>query len=137
MASPARDIASLLQTLGVGTEGTDIFLGRIPEETDLSMALFDLPGIGPDPRWKRDDVLVQIVVRGNRNEYQTTYNFAQSVKDALLACNPTTINGSLYSLIVMLGDVGFIGYDDDQRPKFLMNFRVVRDNAPGGSRGEL
>jgi hypothetical protein len=143
MSSAAIDIATLLQTEGAGTLGTDIFVGEMPEQSTSKgiphrcLAVLDSGGRSPNPRWDRDDLSIQVLIRSSVDNYVSGYNYAYEVKDSLLGHTPVTINGSLYSLFVLEGDINSLGSDSSGRARFTLNFRIVRDNFTGSSREDL
>jgi len=132
--SPAKDIADFLQTQGVGTVGTDIFVGKMPPDISQNMTVYDTGGLSPNPKWLRDEPTVQVMVRGDERDYEATYTLALDVKNALLGCSPTTINSKSYVFFNMLGDITFLKHDQSERPMFSLNFRLVVENDPNGTR---
>jgi len=138
MASPAFDIATMLVSDGVGTLGTDLFVGRIPEEaTNFSVGVMDAGGIEPNPAYVRDDYDVQVIVRGDVNGYSAGWDKAVVIKNLLLGRAPETVGTDIYARFIMRGNVGFIGYDTLQRPKFSINFRITIDGVDTGNRSEI
>lgn len=59
-----RDIALLLQSEGVGTLGTDIFLGMRPDQPDDLVAIFDTGGFPAELEIPDLCRTVQVTVRG-------------------------------------------------------------------------
>lgn len=143
MTSPARDIVTLLSgTLGL-VGGSNLFYGQLPEEDTvkgiphLAVAVIDTGGVFSNPRWNRDEITIQVVIRSALNDYDSGYNLAYSIKDSLLGLDPVTINGSLYSLGVLEGDINGLGFDTSGRARFTCRFRVVRENFTGSSREDF
>lgn len=137
MTTPAEDIATFLDTQGVGTIGTDIFCSFMPDTSDAPdecIAVLDTGATFVSPKWQRDEVTVQVLVRGPERDYSTGYATAKSVQDALLGVQPQTINSKSYVLFVMNGGINSLGYDDQMRPAFSLNFRVIFENVSGGVR---
>ena len=134
MGIPSKDMVKLLELKGVGCSGETLFYSKMPEEVDLAVAVLDTGGIDSNPLWKRDLFTQQFLVRGQPNKYDEAYNLAKAVKDALLGCKPVTVEGVDYTQFVMIGDITAIGYDDSNRPRFTLNFRILRENEPGGKR---
>jgi hypothetical protein len=78
-----------------------------------------------------------INIRGEQNAYVETYNKAVHVKSALLGYIPHDRGGDRWDAINMLGDVGFIGYDKNNRPEFSTNFAlIIEPAAPTGTNRE-
>jgi len=126
MPTPDSDIATRLQTAGVGTVGTDVFRGgmRPPSTVIPHAAIFVRPtgGIGPQPFLDAgsSDFLrsvVQIMVRGDVGSYVTTYNKAQSCLDAVQKC---TISG-YFQILARNPQPLYLGLDDTEHPLFSIN----------------
>lgn len=143
MSSPAFDVATILANSAIGVLGTDIFVGEMPEENPSRnvphrcIAVIDAGGNFSNPKWKRDELVIQILVRSPLHDYNNGYNLAYSIKNSLLGSNPGTINNSLYSLFVLEGDINSLGKDENGRARFTLRFRVVRENFTGDSREDF
>lgn len=137
MSSPAADIAGLLDTQGLGTQGTDIFVGREPAKDTLTILLLDAGGPSPNPVFARDFVDLQIVVTGAANDYTAAYTKAKAIKDYLLGIDTQTVGTTLYHSFLMRSDITFVGYDTNNKPKFVLNFRITIDNNDIGNRISL
>jgi hypothetical protein len=143
MTSPARDINQLLSgTLGL-IGGTNLFYGQLPEENTARgiphqcVALYDTGGVFANPRWDRDEINLQIIIRSALDDYDSGYNLAYSIKNSLLGRETVTINGSLYSQFVLEGDINALGFDTSGRARFTLRFRIVRENFTGSSREDF
>lgn len=135
--SAAADIADFLETEGVGTVGTDIYIGQVPDtpsSAEACIGVFDTGAIFINPKWQRDEMTIQILVRGPERDYETGYATAKTVQDTLLGIDPQTINGRSYVLFVMLGGINSLGADQRDRSRFSLNFKIVRENVSGGVR---
>ena len=127
MSSPAADIAGLLQTAGVGTIGTTIFIGRQPDSPDACITVFDIGGTSPNPVYGRDEPEYSILVRGVLNDYSGGYDKATEAKNALLGLSNQTVGDAIYALFYMRTDTTFISYDSNNRPNFSSNWRCNKD----------
>jgi len=128
--APSKDIKALLVTAGLATG--DIKLGRLPESgNDKVIAIKDTGGFPPNPAFLIDNPTVQILIRGNKQDYSVTYTLARLIIDALLGLPKQTVNGTVYIGIWMQSDIIPLGYDESQRPMFSLNFRLVREPASG------
>ncbi len=67
-----RDIALLLQSEGIGTLGTDIFLAYRPDEPDEVISIYDTGGYPAELELPDLRRTVQILVRGK--SYATTHS---------------------------------------------------------------
>lgn len=135
MNSPAFDVATLLQTAGVGTLGANIFIGKQPDTPNACITLFDVGGPSPNPVWGRDSSEYSVLIRGDRNDYNGAHTKAIEVKNALLGLPNQVIGDAIYSLFYMRTDTTFISYDSEDRPTFSQNWRINVDwNVVRGNR---
>lgn len=134
MNSPARDIKDILilSTSGLNLVfGTTLHVSREPSSPDQVVTVFDTGGfppevlIGTDSRGMEKPT-IQIRVRGNKKAYNLTYDLAEDIKDALHTLTNTTINGTKYVAIWLESDILFLGYDENDRPIFTLNFLLYR-----------
>ncbi len=128
MKSPAEDIKDVLESsaVGIGTFGTDLFVSKEPSEPDACTTIYDTPGQEPEAGYRYDRPGVQVRVRGTAGGYQAAYAKIEDVKEALHGLGDETWNGTRYVGIWATGDPNFLGYDDNGRPIFTINFRVHR-----------
>jgi len=137
MTSVAKDMADLLETRGVGTVGTDIYIGQLPDRNDSpdkAIGVFETGAIYLNPRCQRDELMVQFLARGPQRDYETSYTWAKQVQDAILGIPPQTVNGKSYVLFVSIGGISHTGMDQRERHVFSLNFKIVSENVPGGVR---
>lgn len=137
MSSPAEDIALFLENEGVGTRGTNIFVGREPEISALSITLINSGGLAPNPKWLRDYPSVQIRLRSTVYGYSAAWDKANDIKDALLGEPTTTLNSKNYVQFLQLGDILDLGPDANNRALISMNFRFAVERTSGGNREAL
>ena len=128
------DIATFLAAQGVGTVGTDIFVGREPSEPAFIISIFDVGGISPNPKFLRDEPQVQCRVRGEVNDYNNAFAKAQLIKDILLGAQPQDLNGTDYVLFTQIGEILSLGYDENNRVALVSNWQLVREPDSGGNR---
>lgn len=139
MISPADTAGQLLEAAGVvkGASGFEVKIGKQTSTPDNLVAMYDTGGQTPNPKWAVDFVTIQALVRTGPNEYKEAWEHARKVKDALLGLESVTIDGDRWVSITMAGDIGFIGYDDKERPTFSANFRIIMEPAVTGNREAL
>lgn len=137
MSSPAEDIALHLDNLGLGSRGSDIYVGFEPESTSLTMTLMNSGGLDPNPKWLRDYPTVQIRLRGSAFGYEAAWTKANDIKDALLGEPPTMLNGKNYVQFLQIGDILDLGPDENNRPLITLNFRFAVERTSGGNREAL
>lgn len=132
--SPAVQVASVLIAASVGssvsTDSWPITVGRLMSDPDAQIALYDSPGQTPNPKWLLDFPIVQVMVRGGKDDYPGGWSKAQDIKDVLLGRDvEILIDGDRWDGITMLGDVSFLKYDENSRPLFTANYRIIREPA--------
>lgn len=135
--SPATDISSFLQAQGVGTEGTNLFIGREPADPDFVVSIYDTGGFLPNPKYLRDEPTIQVRVRGNKNDYNNAWIKMQEIKDVMLGAQLQVLNGTDYVLFVLATDPISLGYDESNRPLIVSNWNLVREMQSGGNRVAL
>jgi len=137
MNPPSIDIKDLLNgdtSLGL-TFQTDLHVSYLPDDDDtpnLCVAVFDTPGESPEHGVDADSPAenpgVMVMVRGNIREYSEAYMLANDIKNFLKgeSNHNFTLNGTKYVGIWSEGNPIPIGYDDEGRPLFTINFRIKR-----------
>ncbi|MBW2030730.1 MAG: hypothetical protein JRJ31_16830 [Deltaproteobacteria bacterium] len=128
MNPPSEDIKDILEqsSVGVGTFGTDLFIGREPDSPNDCVTIYDTGGQEPVMNYTYDYPTVQIRVRGSRMGYKAAWTKANSIKEALNGLTNETWNSTRYIQIEAMGDPLFLGYDKEQRPVFVINFSIQR-----------
>lgn len=137
MTSPADDVRQLMEDNGVNAAPWQLKTGEMPVEPPTIIACFDITGREPNPKWGWDEPSVSVQLRGERYGYAAARQKAQEIKDLLLGRAETEINGSVYTLWRMSGDINFIGNDENMAPMFSMNFLLGVRPATLGNRKPL
>lgn len=119
------DIAAYLATSGVGTVGTNIVKGFIPNAPDSIVALYEYSGFPPDKTANIESPQVQVRVRGT--DYNTARGKAIAVETALHGLWETTISGHRYLYIYANGSASFLRRDANNRTEFVQNYTVIRE----------
>jgi hypothetical protein len=141
MNAASKDIATLLQTLALGTlnatSGWAIYYSREPHEKPdvnpiTAITVYDTGGRTPDPRNLLDYPTVQIRVRAA--DFDTGYAKILAIREALMSKAAVTVNGTVYSGFWLNGDINAIGRNDADRPIFTVNFQLMREPASGTHR---
>ena len=132
MNAPSKDIKDYLLTQSADssstldfTFGTNLFISLLPETSVLATAIFDTPGMSPDPTNIRNPS-IQILVRGKVGGYETAWAKMEAIIAELHALANTTINNTLYILIWKLTEPFHVGNDIQGRPIFSCNLRIKR-----------
>lgn len=137
--SPADTAGNLLETAGLvkGSSGWQIKIGNQTSTPNKLVAMFDTGGQTPNPKWAVDFPTIQALVRSDPNDYSGAWQKAREVRDALVGLESQDIDGDRWVSITGMGDVGFIGYDDKERPTCSVNFRIIIEPANTGNREPL
>lgn len=116
-----------LQTQGVGTLATDIFLTVMPDEPDACVLLIEDNGVGPMHTFGASVYAVErprirAFCRAARNDYPAARNKAVAVRNALGAIRNQTISGVTFLSVTATSDFYPIGRDGDDRPVIAIDF---------------
>lgn len=138
MSSPAEVAGLRLDpTVVGGATGWILKVGKQVTEPDQTVTMYDTGGRTPNPKWAVDFPTIQAMVRGKPNDYGTAWSKAREVRDALLGLDSVTIGSDRWVSITCPGDIGFVGYDDAQRPLLSINFNLIIEPAAVGNREAL
>lgn len=128
-----EDLVLFLEQHSIGTRGVDIFYGTMPPDPDAVVVLYEYSGITETDmgrnRIRAEYPLVQIAVRGARQDYDTPRARIKAVADAFATVGDTLVNGVMYGEISLAGVIRDAGEDENFRNIFTANFRVMKDYA--------
>lgn len=119
--SLVSDIATYLQTNGLGTVGTDIFYSYIPDVDGNVIAVIDTGG--PTPNVDIQDIsnpTFQIFIRNS--DYATGKASLDSIRALLHLKLQTTIGSTDFMSIFAQSEGGHIGRNDRDQDEFSINF---------------
>jgi len=125
MNAPTRDISDYLVATTALVFGTDLFIGTLPEQTGITICLFDTSGMGPEPNAIRNPT-IQVLVRGVPGGYEAAYAQMESILVELHALANTAINSTQYIQIWKLTEPIHVGNDEKGRPIFSCTLRISR-----------
>jgi hypothetical protein len=111
------------------TSGWSIHIGKMPKTPDTAILITQGPGLSPNPKWLLDYPTVQVRVRGSQGSYESARAKAKDIKDLFLGFSSADVNGDRWVSITMLSDIAFLGYDDNERPEFSINFLMIVEPA--------
>ena len=118
-----------IAVVGAAT-GWRLGIGRMLDDPDTQITIYDSPGEHPSPLWLLDYPYVQVMVRGTPDGYQAARQKAQDVMDELLGIVPVTFSsGDRIDGITNIGTIGFVGADQRNRPMLSMNMRIIYEPA--------
>ena len=125
------DIATTLQTAGVGTVGTNIFRGGMRPVSNVipHACIFVLPsgGEGPLPLIDAGSEdytapTVQILIRGNVGTFIATQTTAVA---CITAVHKSTISG-YFQVLARNPEPLYLGLDDTEHPMFSVNVQLFK-----------
>lgn len=129
---PSKGICDLLVTAGYtfgGTSDWAVFIGQMQPEPDRCICVTDSGGRAPDPKWLLDYPSVQIIVRGGPNDYAAVADKVGHIKRVLLGMSSQLVNGDRWNHINMAGEPSLLGFDQNKRPEFVLNFNLIIEPA--------
>lgn len=129
MVDPAQCVKDLLVAAGIGTFGAatgwSINIGRMPDSPDTVVLCNVGPGRNPLPHLLLNRPSVQVMVRGDNNGYAAAYTKMEDVVRALIGMLTTTVQGDVYRSCTQIGDISYLGQDDNTRDLFTANFSFI------------
>lgn len=135
MAIPSVGAKGLIVAAGVGsatpTADWGVQISTIPALPIRTIAIFDTGGTGegPNAKWLLDYRTFQVQVRGNVNDYVLAWSKMEACKDVLLGMIPQVIGGDRWDGVTGIGDITFLGRNENDQPMLSMNFRLIYEPA--------
>ncbi len=130
MNAPSVDIKDLLAASSTGlTFEIDLFVSLEPDGKNIAnkvVTIYDTGGLEPATYVTLLSPNIQVRIRGDKGKFEEGYTLAELVRDTLHAVNNTTVNSTRYIHIIASTDINFLGYDDNDRPVWTVNFRIMR-----------
>jgi hypothetical protein len=134
---PSSGIKDILvaQSLGVAaaTTGWAIRISKMSSSPATQIMIADTGGMNVNPAWLYEEKTLQVLVRGAPDGYEAAWQKAKDIKDALVGIDPHDRDGDRWDGITMLGDLAFLQYDEQDRPIFTMNFRLLLEPSAANS----
>lgn len=127
------ELGDYLSTNGVGTEGTDLFFGYLPEAQGARVmtALYETGGLGAahgmaasPGQAKAERPRLQVVVRST--SYQAARLKAQDAWRLLDGLGDVTLNGVRYLGVYAVQSPFLMGRDEQNRPLVACNYDVTK-----------
>jgi hypothetical protein len=118
-------ISAYLATKNVGTVGTDIFLGLLPDQPDNCTALFEYAGSPPDLHWNGEYPGLQVRVRNI--SYAAGRAKIGEIMGLLHGLHETVLGGTRYLLIKARGGPEVLKRDTSNRVEFFVNFEIIKE----------
>jgi hypothetical protein len=119
------EIGTYLKNQGVGTPGTDMFLGLMPDQPDDCVALFEYAGSPPDLHWNGEYPGLQVRVRNK--SYAAARTKIGEVMEKLHGLHEQTLSGTRYLLIKARGSPEVLKRDNNNRVELFVNFEIIKE----------
>ena len=121
-----REIGAYLATKSIGTVGTDIFLGLMPDQPDNCIALFEYAGSPPDLHWNGEYPGLQVRVRNK--SYAAARTKIGEAMTALHGLHETVLGGTRYLLVKARGSPEVLKRDNNNRVELFVNFEIIKES---------
>lgn len=131
------DLSAYLQSAGLGTPGTTLFVGLMPPDPDALVAVIETGGGEPQdtmgsntpPAW--ENATVQIISRGDKpdptkNPYLAARTKAKDAWNALVLVANEDLSSTRYLRVRPLQSPFLIGVDESARPMIAFNCIVQK-----------
>lgn len=132
---PSEGIKDILVERGIGVfqpnatmTDWNIMISRMRDGDDAPnkcIAIYDTGGLAPEPGLDINYPTIQIVVRGEPDGYVDTHKKCRDIRDVLLGRHSEVRGGDTWASVTMPHDILSLGYDDNERPEFSMNFQLI------------
>jgi hypothetical protein len=123
------DVVDVLEDEGLGLIfGTNLFVGFEPKTPSNTVTIFDTGGAGPQLTFDRSEKYEysKIQIRVRNIKYDEGWELINNIKDSLHGRAHETWNDTYYSLIRCSSDIAFLDWDENRRPRFVVNFEIQR-----------
>lgn len=126
-------MGAYLQTQGIGTLGTDLFVGLLPDTPDAAVSLFEYGGASPvhslgSGGAKFERPRVQVVVRAAT--YTAARTKIESVYTTLEQLANITLSSVRYLMVEAVQSPAFLERDVNNRVTMVCNFQVYKELSP-------
>lgn len=137
--SPAWGVLQVLKAVTGMTTGWDFHTGRLTATgPDKQVVLRRYGGRSSEPSIAIDYPAVQAIVRGSRGSVVGSYDEAEkkaiTIKKALLGIPSKPAAYPDLDSVTMRGDINDLGFDDQDRPMFSLNFQLIVSYTESGYR---
>lgn len=127
MATWVEALAQHLEQNSLGTRGTSIYIGLMPDNYVVTTMLTPYSGRIVETMASGTAINVpqlQVRVRGDVEDFATPQARAEAVKNLFALITNTTINGVVFLRVKPSSTVASMGRDENKRWEFVVNFEV-------------
>ena len=130
MNAVSQDVKDMLEaesSLGL-VSATNLFVGREPPTPDECATIFDTSGLPNQVTLGMEGnyYYPSIQIRVRSNKYRDGWDLIQNIMISLHGRAQETWNGTLYSIIKQTSGPALLDWDDNNRPRFVVNFDLQR-----------
>jgi Bacteriophage minor capsid protein len=131
MTQISEGIKDIFEAAAIGVFAADtgwaIRISKTKDKPDTMIAVYDAPGRAPEPGLDINMPSVQVVVRGVPNGYRDAFAKCVRIKDELLGMPSRVVgvSGDIWASVTMPQDILPLGYDENERPLFALNFDLI------------
>ena len=127
-----ESLADRLNSASVAVTASNLFIGLMPDQPDLCVAIYEYSGQSPLEVMTSNAATlerpsVQVLVRSSRNDYPGGRTLISSVRDTLTAITDQTISGERFLRVNQISSINALGLDDNDRPRFSLSLQVVME----------
>ena len=130
MNIPSVDIKDMLESdSGLGLSfAENLFIGKEPAIPDNTITIFDTYGFPPQVTLDRVNnyYYPSIQIRIRNNSYKIGLELAQDIVISLHGRAQESWGGVLYTSIRCMSGPALLDYDNNDRPRFIINFDLQR-----------
>ena len=136
--SPADGIMNILRDPALNlTTGWQFAVGRLSSTPNAQIVARNTGGREPELAVAIDYPTVQLLCRGDKNKYSEAWAKINACKEALTGIPSAPANYTDLTSCIPMGDIVDLGYDDNDRPQFALNFRLIISFDSSGYREPL
>lgn len=127
----SEDIKDMLVESSVGldlTFATNLFIGKEPGLPDDCVTIFDTPSFPPDITMTKGESYFRssFQIRVRNRKYDTGMTLAWDIFNQLHERADEDWGDSIYELIRATGEPALLDWDENERPRIIINFDVQR-----------
>lgn len=127
------DLADYMSSQGLGTTGTNLFKGIMPDTPDACVAVFETGGL-PSVHAMASAVgqavverpRIQVLCRAAQYDYATARTKAHDVYKLLDGLPARDINGTAYKWVAAIQSPFYMGSDANGRPLIATNYEITK-----------
>lgn len=121
-------IADYLQTKGIATLDTNLYIGYLPSSPDTALAIIPTAGYAPESKLAYDKPTIQLFARGVL--FTQGYNLLEAVYNVLQSLGSKDISGIHFVDITAIQSKPVtLGRDEQDRSLFSQNYLVQFYNS--------